>query len=98
MMTSTDKPRCCRGTTVMRWVCALAVLTGGGAWAWAHVLQTYHFAAVEEGVLYRDGNRDMREFETSVRKSKARTVVCLIDDQELADANKPQFAQEIQFG
>src|SRR5206468_2898138 len=79
------------------WVCALAVVAGGGAWAWASFLQTYHFAAVEEGVLYRDGNRGMREFETAVRKSKARTVVCLIDDSELADVGKPQFAREIEF-
>ena len=92
---NSEKPRCCRGTLVMLWACALAVLAGGGAWAWANYLQTYHFAVVQEGVLYRDGNRGIREFETALRKSGARTVVSLIDDQELADANKPQFAEEM---
>lgn len=73
------------------------VLAGGGAWAWATYLQTYHFAAVQEGVLYRDGNRGIREFETAIRKGSVKTVVCLIDDKELADSSKPQFAQEMEF-
>lgn len=97
MTTTPDKPRCCRGTTVTLWIVALMVLAGGGAWAWATYLQTYHFAAVQEGVLYRDGNRGIREFETAIRKGSVKTVVCLIDDKELADSSKPQFAQEMEF-
>jgi protein tyrosine phosphatase (PTP) superfamily phosphohydrolase (DUF442 family) len=82
---------------VTLWVVALLALASGGAWAWANYLQTYHFGAVQEGVLYRDGNRGMREFETAIRKGNIRTVVCLIDDQELAEASKPQFRREMEF-
>lgn len=82
---------------VTLWVVALLALASGGAWGWANYLQTYHFAAVADGVLYRDGNRGMREFETAVRKSGARTVVSLIDDQEMADSGKPQFREEAEF-
>jgi protein tyrosine phosphatase (PTP) superfamily phosphohydrolase (DUF442 family) len=60
-------------------------------------VQTYHLATVQEGVLVRDGNRGMREFETAIRKTGAKTVVSLIDDQELADSKKPQFAREMEF-
>jgi len=97
MPTELEKPRCCRGTTVAVWVLALAMLAGGGAWGWAHYVQTYHLATVQEGVLVRDGNRSLREFETAVRKSGAKSVVSLIDDRELADPKKPQFAEEIEF-
>jgi protein tyrosine phosphatase (PTP) superfamily phosphohydrolase (DUF442 family) len=79
------------------WVLALVVIAGGGAWGWAHYVQTYHLATVQEGVLVRDGNRGMREFETAIRKTGAKSVVSLIDDQELADPAKPQFAREMEF-
>jgi tyrosine-protein phosphatase SIW14 len=89
------KPPCCRGKTVALWVCALAIVLGGGAWVWAEYFQTYHLAVVQDGVLVRDGNRGAREFENALRKTHPKTVVSLIDDQELADPNKPQFKQEI---
>jgi tyrosine-protein phosphatase SIW14 len=92
-----DKAKCCRGTSTAIWVLALVVLLGGAAWGWAHYIQTYHLATVQEGVLVRDGNRGLREFETAIRKTGAKTVVSLIDDQELADAKKPQFAKEMEF-
>ena len=94
MPTEIPPTRCCRGKTAALWVCALALLAACGAWGWANYLQTYHLATVQEGVLYRDGNRGIREFETALRKSRAKTVVCLIDDREMADPRKPQFAQE----
>jgi protein tyrosine phosphatase (PTP) superfamily phosphohydrolase (DUF442 family) len=96
-MSEGDKSRCCRGKSLALWVCALVLIAGGAAWGWANFLQTYHLATVQDGVLYRDGNRGMREFENAVRKVKPKTVVCLIDDQELADARKPQFKQELDF-
>ena len=37
------------------------------------------------------------EFETAVRRSGVKTVVSLIDDQELADPNKPMFAEEMDW-
>jgi len=39
----------------------------------------------------------LREFETAIRKSGAKSVVSLIDDEELSDPKKPQFAQEMEF-
>jgi protein tyrosine/serine phosphatase len=57
-------------------------------------LGTYHFAEVEKGVLYRDGNRGLREFKTALRKSNARTVVVLNDDQEI---QKDPFKSELQL-
>src|SRR5258706_2590185 len=97
MPTDVEKPRCCRGTSVALWVLALVAILGGGAWAWAHYIETYHLATVQEGVLVRDGNRGLREFETAIRKTGAKTVVSLIDDQELGDPKKPQFAREMEF-
>ena len=89
------KTRCCGGTKVALWVCALVLVAGGAAWGWANYLQTYHLATVQEGVLVRDGNRGIREFETALRKTGTRTVVSLIDDQEFADPTKPQFGEEM---
>ncbi|HEY7118982.1 MAG TPA: tyrosine-protein phosphatase [Tepidisphaeraceae bacterium] len=89
------KPPCCRGKTVALWVCVLAIVLGGGAWVWAEYFQTYHLAVVQEGVLVRDGNRGVREFENALRKTHPKTVVSLIDDQELADSNKRQFKEEL---
>jgi len=97
----TDAPThqpCCSAKVITSSVIALAVAIGGvSAWAWTSYLQTYHLATVQEGVLVRDGNRGMREFETAVRKTKPKTVVSLIDDQELADPHKPMFAEEMDW-
>ena len=48
-------------------------------------------------VLARDGNRGPREFATMVRKCQPRTIVSLVDDQEIADPEKPEFKAEIDF-
>ena len=87
--------RCCGGKSAALWAVALVLLSGGGAWAWAEYVQTYHLETVQAGVLYRDGNRGMREFETAIRKVKPKTVVSLIDDNELADPKKPMFGEEM---
>ena len=78
-------------------VLACALVIGAGVFVWWRWFQTYHLAVVQEGVLYRDGNRGMREFETMVRKVRPRTVVCLVDDNELADPSKAMFGQEMQW-
>ena len=62
-----------------------------------YLSRTYHLAVVQDGVLYRDGNRGLREFSTAVRRVRPKVVVSLIDDGELGDPNKPQFAQEADF-
>src|SRR5215218_8051230 len=77
---------------------ALALLVAlAGFWIWREKFQTYHLATVQEGVLYRDGNRDVREFENAIEKLKPKTVVCLIDDDELTDPKKPMFRQELKL-
>jgi hypothetical protein len=93
--TTSTGTRCCRGKTVAVGSVVAVIVLAGGAWAWANYLQTYHLAAVQEGVLYRDGNRGIREFATALRQVKPKTVVSLIDDAELADPKKPQFAEEM---
>jgi len=75
----------------------IALLVGAGVFVWWRWFATYHLAAVQEGVLYRDGNRGMREFGTMVRKVKPRTVVCLVDDNELADPSKGMFKEELEW-
>jgi protein tyrosine phosphatase (PTP) superfamily phosphohydrolase (DUF442 family) len=67
---------------------ALAV---GGFLIWWRWFDTYHLQTVHEGVLYRDGNRTPREYRNMLRRIRPKTVVALIDDEELADAKKPQF-------
>ena len=75
----------------------LAVLIAGGAYAWQCYLSTYHLATVQPGALYRDGNQSPCQFETAVRKVRPRTVVSLVDDNEVADESKPQFEAEQTF-
>jgi len=64
---------------------------------WYNDFQTYHLAPVQIGVLYRDGNRDLREFKHSLKFTQAKTVVSLVDDDELNDPNKPQFLAETNY-
>ena len=85
-------------TNRRRLVLAVSVVFFGACGGyWFEYLQTYHLASVQDGVLYRDGNRDLREFSTAVHRAQPKTVVSLINDQELADPNKPQFSQEANF-
>ena len=83
---------------MLKWVLLavlLIALAGVGYW-WAR-LRTYHFAVVDEGVLYRDGNRGVPEFANAIRRAKIRTVICLIDDGELTAREKPEFAAEMEW-
>lgn len=70
------------------------ILLALGAWIWWDRLATYHFAEVTPGVLYRDGNRSMREFATACRKGNIKTIVMLNDDQELT---QEPFRSEVEF-
>ena len=63
-------------------------------WYWG---KTYHLATVQPGVLYRDGNQSIRQFKNAIRKVQPKTVVCLVDDNEVASKDKPQFAQEFEY-
>src|SRR5690349_3072756 len=71
---------------------ALLALLGIGIW-WAF-FDTYHFAVVQDGVLYRDGVRTNRELAATYRKSHFKTVVNLISDSEFA---KPEFQSEVEL-
>jgi protein tyrosine/serine phosphatase len=75
----------------------LVMIAGTFGVYWYRNLQTYHLAPVQIGVLYRDGNRDLREFTHALKLTQAKTVVSLIDDHELNDPTKPQFLQETNY-
>lgn len=68
-----------------RWpaVALAAVLLTGGFLTWWFRFDTYHLVTVHEGVLYRDGNRGLREFRNALRKANPKTVVCIVDDEEI---------------
>ena len=67
----------------MYWILAIAIsLSLAGAYVWKTKYAAYHFAIVDEGVLYRDGVRTIREFGIAVRKAKPKTIVRLIDEAE----------------
>jgi protein tyrosine/serine phosphatase len=88
--TFTLKPR----SNWLRPLITVIALTAVGFVVWRHYFATYHLATVQEGVLYRDGARSVHELESAIDKVHPRTVVCLVDDNEIADPAKPQFAQE----
>lgn len=64
---------------------------------WLFFFQTYHLMTVREGVLYRDGNHGLREFRTSIRQVAPKTVVCLVEDEEVNNPELPMFKQEFAF-
>jgi protein tyrosine phosphatase (PTP) superfamily phosphohydrolase (DUF442 family) len=64
---------------------------------WKQYFSTYHLATVQPGVLYRDGASNLSQFKVAVGKVQPRTVVCLVDDDEYVDPDKPQFHQEIVY-
>jgi protein tyrosine/serine phosphatase len=99
MSDTPEQPRCCccRGTRIALWIGAIILIAGGGTWGYVEFFKPYHLATVQEGVLYRDGVQNLRKFELALDKVKPKTVVSLIDDQELADPAKPQFAKEMEL-
>jgi protein tyrosine phosphatase (PTP) superfamily phosphohydrolase (DUF442 family) len=74
---------------------AFLVIAGVGIWWWKY--QTYHLAMVDNGKLFRDGNRGIREFVNTLGVVKPRTIVSLVDDNEVADRSKPEFLDEIKY-
>src|SRR5256885_395900 len=78
-------------------IALVVVVVAVGFSIWRTWFETYHLAVVQEGVLYRDGNRGSREFATMVRRVKPKTIVSLVDDDEIADPGKPEFKAEIEF-
>src|SRR5579859_2384890 len=72
----------------------LLVAGGAGFWVWLSQ-RTYHLAAVQQGVLYRDGAKSERQFAAALEGVKPKTVVSLLDPFEQSDLSKPQFAAEL---
>lgn len=86
-----EKPR---NMAWLPWVLGAFAVIVIGVLVWRQWFETYHLATVDPGRLYRDGNRGLREYENMLRKVRPRTIVSLIDDEELNDADKPEFAAE----
>src|SRR5438874_11641110 len=77
------------------WIAGVVVFFVLFAWfVYANYIQTYHLAAVQDGVLYRDGCRTLREFETAMGKKRIRSVISLVDGQE---NRKEPFNQEFDY-
>src|SRR5688572_26980842 len=63
-------------------------LVGAGFLVWRQFFQTYHLVIVDPGKLYRDGNRSLREFKNTLRKTDPKTVVAIVDRKEY---DEPEF-------
>jgi protein tyrosine/serine phosphatase len=71
-----------------------AILAAAGWWIFWAYFDTYHLATVNADVLYRDGVRNLHQFELAAKKTHVRTVVSLVDDQEITQ--KP-FTDEMAY-
>lgn len=76
---------------------SVALLIGIAAFVFFFIIQTYHLETVQEGVLYRDGNRGMREFQNTIEQVRPKTVVSLLDDDEMADPENIMFRDEVEL-
>jgi protein tyrosine phosphatase (PTP) superfamily phosphohydrolase (DUF442 family) len=80
-----------------RLLAALLLTVALAVWIYRDEYSTYHFAQVTPNVLYRDGNRNLRQFATACRKGQIKTVVMLNDDAELQTdpfKSEPDFCRE----
>jgi protein tyrosine/serine phosphatase len=76
------------------WIAVGVIAALALAWTiWVNV-QTYHLATVQEGVLYRDGCRTFREFQTALGRKQIKHVISLVD--ERVEAKEP-FSQEYDY-
>lgn len=75
----------------------VALVLAAGGFAWWRWVETYHLKTVREGVLYRDGHQSPREFVNAIGRVKPKTVVCLVDENEVKDPAKPQFQEEVRL-
>jgi protein tyrosine/serine phosphatase len=75
-------------------ILVVAILAAVGWWIFWAWFDTYHLAVVKEGVLYRDGVRTIHQFDLAVRKTHVKTVVSLVDDDEI---RRPPFTDELAY-
>ena len=64
-------------------ILVVLVLAAVGWWVFWQYFDTYHLVTVREGVLYRDGVRSLHQFDLAVRRTHVKTVVSLVDDNEI---------------
>jgi len=77
------------------WIAAMVLGVVAVTWfVYANYIETYHLATVQDRVLYRDGCRTFREFQTAVGRKQIRQVISLVDDRENA---KEPFSQEADY-
>jgi protein tyrosine phosphatase (PTP) superfamily phosphohydrolase (DUF442 family) len=72
----------------------VAILAVGGWWIFWRYFDFYHLVTVQPGVLYRDGVRSIHEFRLAAERTHVKTVVSLVDDNEIA---KPPFTDELDY-
>jgi protein tyrosine/serine phosphatase len=70
------------------------ILAAVGWWIFWTFFDTYHLATVKDGVLYRDGVRSLRQFNLAAQKTHVKTVVSLVDDQEITQG---PFTDELAY-
>jgi protein tyrosine/serine phosphatase len=75
-------------------IIAALILAAAGWWIFWAYFDTYHLATVKSGVLYRDGVRSLHEFDLAARRINVKTVVSLVDDQEIT---QPPFTDEMAY-
>ena len=72
----------------------VAILAAAGWWIFWVYFDTYHLATVNAGVLYRDGVRNMHQFDLAAKKTHVRTIVSLVDDREIT---QEPFTDELAY-
>jgi protein tyrosine/serine phosphatase len=75
-------------------ILAVAILAAVGWWIFWAYFDTYHLATIKGGELYRDGVRTLHQFDLAARKTHIKTVVSLVDDQEIA---QHPFTEEMAY-
>jgi protein tyrosine phosphatase (PTP) superfamily phosphohydrolase (DUF442 family) len=73
-----------------RVVIVIAVLALAAFLVWRQWFETYHLVVVDPGKLYRDGNRSIREYKNTLRRTSPKTIVTIIDQSEY---NEPEFTE-----
>jgi protein tyrosine/serine phosphatase len=64
-------------------ILAVAILIAVGWWIFWAYFDTYHLETIKDGALYRDGVRTLHQFDLAARKTHVKTIVSLVDDQEI---------------
>lgn len=88
-MSEAKKSKFGRGSIL--WVLFLVI---AGALVFMFHFDKYHFAVVQDGVLYRMGMRNTRELDNVINQVHPKTVVCLVTDTEVNEETHGDFQGE----